>query len=122
MRRRTKTETNLTKREVRKLPRLLKHCSIGLGPFVLMMIAAFVQSTGAAASVLADVAHVSETAISQIGGTLSIIEEKFALCEPIFRGTDRGDAILILAFVFLGIIAFNCWLVRHLRCVYAPLR
>ena len=102
--------------------RLLKRFRIGLGALALMAIAMFVHDSGAAASVLAHVAHASEIASSQIGGTLSIIDAKFDLSEPVFRGTARGDAILILALVFSGIIAFNCWLVRHLHCVYAPLR
>jgi hypothetical protein len=97
---------------------LLKRFRIGLGALALIVMAALVHGSGAAASVLADV----EMASSQIGDTLSNIDAKFDLSEPIFRGTDRGDAMLILALVFSGIIAFNCWLVRHLHCVYAPLR
>jgi hypothetical protein len=51
---------------------------------------------------------------------LDSIDAEFALSAPVYRGTDRGGAILILAFVFSGIVAFNIWLFRHLRCVYAP--
>jgi len=56
---------------------------------------------------------------SEIADTLHMIETEFALSESVYRGTDRGDAILILALVFSGIVAFNLWLLRHLRCLYA---
>jgi hypothetical protein len=101
---------------------LLKHFRIAVSALALIVMAALVHGSGAAASVLADVAHAGEMASSQIGDTLSTIDEKFALSEPIYRDTDRGDAMLILALVLSCVVAFNLWLVRHLRCVYAPLR
>jgi hypothetical protein len=51
-----------------------------------------------------------------------MVGAKLALSEPVYRGTNRGDAILILALVFSGIAAFNLWFVRHLHCVYAASR
>ena len=52
--------------------------------------------------------------------TLNSIDAEFALSAPVCRGTDRGGAIVILALVIATIVGFNLWLLRHLRCVYAP--
>jgi hypothetical protein len=51
-----------------------------------------------------------------------MIDAQFALSEPVYRGTDRGAAILVLALVLSGIVAFNLWLCRHLRCICADSR
>jgi hypothetical protein len=102
--------------------RLLQHLRIGLGAFALMLIPASVHGAGVAGTIVAEVAHAAEMASTHVVGTLDIIDAEFALSEPVYRGTDRGDAIVILALVFLGMVAFNLWFFRHLRCVYAPSR
>ena len=112
----------MTERERTKLlTRLLKHVHIGLGVVALMLFAVSAHGSAGGGAVLAEVAHVADMASSEVVHTLDSIDEKFDLSEPVYRGTDRGDAMLILAVVFSSIIAFNFWLLRHLRCVYAPL-
>jgi hypothetical protein len=112
----------MTERERTKLlTRLLKHLHIGLGAIALVLLAMSVHGSAGGGAVLAEVAHVADMASSEVVHTLDSIDEKFDLSEPVYRGTDRGDAILILAVVFSSIIAFNLWLFRHLHCVYAPL-
>jgi hypothetical protein len=112
----------MTRRDGTKLlTRLFKHLRISLGAFALMLVAASVSGQGGVA-VLAEAAHADEKASSHVVGTLDIIDAEFALSEPVYRGTDRGDAILILALVFSGIVTFNLWFFQHLRCVYAPSR
>jgi hypothetical protein len=106
--------------ETKVLKPLLKHLRIGLGAFALVLLPVSVPGSGDGRTVLAEVAHAAEIASSQVVDTLDNIGAEFALSEPVYRGTDRGDAILILALVFSGIIAFNLWLFGHLRCVYAP--
>jgi hypothetical protein len=89
------------------LARLLKHCRIGLGACALILLAASVHGSGRAGTVLAEVAHAGEMARSEVVDTLHMIDAQFALSEPVYRGTDRGAAILILALVLSGIVAFN---------------
>jgi hypothetical protein len=113
----------MTRRDGTKLlTRLLKHCRTGLGACALVLMAASVHGSGSAGTVLAEVAYASEMVSAEVVDTLHMIDAEFALSEPIYRGTDPGDAILILALVVLGIVAFNLWLFRHLRFVYAPSR
>jgi hypothetical protein len=104
------------------LKSLFKRFSIGLGTMALMLIAASAQVSGGAGTVLAKVAHAGEIASSEVADTLHMIDVQFALSKPLYRETDRGDAILILALVFSGIVAFNIWFFRHLHGVYAPSR
>jgi hypothetical protein len=112
----------MTRRDGTKLlSRLLKRFRIDLGALALMLLAASVSGPGGVA-LLADAAHASEMATSEVVDALHMIDAEFALSEPVYRGTDRGDAILILVLVFSGIIAFNLWFFHHLRCVYAPSR
>jgi hypothetical protein len=108
----------MTRRDRTKLPnRLLKHVRIGLGAFALMLIPVAVDGSGGDGTVLAEVAHAAEMASSQVVDTLDSIDTEFALSAPVYRGTDRGDALLILSLVFSSIVAFNLWLFRHMRCV-----
>jgi hypothetical protein len=100
------------------LTRLLKHSRIGLGAFALMLLAASIHGSASAATVLAEVAHVS----AEVVDAMHMIDARFALSEPVYRGTARGGAILILALVFSGIVGFNVWFFRHLHRVYTPLR
>jgi hypothetical protein len=102
------------------LTRLLKHVRIGLGALALMLFTASVHMPGGAGTILSEVAHASEMAHSEVVDTLHQIDAEFALSEPVYRGTDRGVAILILALVFSGIVAFNLWFFRQVRLVYAP--
>jgi hypothetical protein len=121
MRRQKKTETDMRRREGTKiLTRLLNHVRIGLGALALMLVAASVQVPAVAETVLAEVAYAGEMASSEVADTLRMIDTEFALSEPLYRGTDRGVAILILALVFSGIVAFNLWFFRQVRLVYAP--
>jgi hypothetical protein len=92
--------------------RMLKHLQVGLGAFALMLLGASVSGLGSVA-ILAEVAQAREFV-----DTLHMIDAEFALSEPIYRGTVRGDALLILASAFAGIVAFNLWFFRHLRCVH----
>jgi hypothetical protein len=98
------------------LTRMLKHFLIGLGAFALMLLGASISGMGSGAG-LAEVAQASGMATSEVVNTLHIIDAEFALSEPVYRGTDRGDALLILASAFAGIVAFNLWFFRHLRCL-----
>jgi hypothetical protein len=112
----------MTRRDRTKHPnRLLKHVRIGLGAFALMLIPVSVHGSGGDGTVLAEVAHAAEMASSQVVDTLDSIDTEFALSEPVYRGTDRGVAILILVLVLAGIVAFNLWFFRHLHRVYSPL-
>jgi hypothetical protein len=115
-----KRETDMTRCDGTKLlTRMLKRFRIGLGAFALMLLGASISGLGSGA-VLAEVAQASGMASSEVVDTLHMIDAEFALSEPVYRGTDRGDALLILASVFAGIVAFNFWFFRHLRCVYTP--
>jgi hypothetical protein len=100
--------------------RLLKHVRIALGAIALLLIAASVYCSGGPGWILAQVAHAGEVASSEIVDTLHMLDVEFSLSEPVYRGTDRGVAMVILALVLAVILAFNIWFVRHLRCVYAP--
>jgi hypothetical protein len=102
------------------LTRSLKHVRIGLGALALMLIPVSVHASGGADTILSEVANAAEMASSDVVDTLDTIGEEFALSEPVYRGTDRGDAILILASVFSVIVAFNLWLLWHLHRAYAP--
>jgi hypothetical protein len=111
----------MTRREgTKRLTRLLRHIRIGLGAFALMALATSVLSCGS--TVLTEVAHASEMASSEVVDTLHMIDARFSLSEPVYRSTGRGAAILVLAVVFSGIVAFNLWFLRHLHCIYAPSR
>jgi hypothetical protein len=112
----------MRRREGTKLLNRLLHVRIALGAFALMALATSLLSSGGAGTVLAEVAHASEMAGSEVADTLRVIDAEFALSAPVYRGTDRGVALLILALVFSGIVAFNLWLFRQVRCVYAPFR
>ena len=108
------------RRQGRKLLTLrIKHYCIGLGAFALLLLAASL-CWGGAVGKLVGVAYASEMASSGVGDTLRMIGAKFGLSEPVYRGTKRGDALLILALACSGIVAFNLWFFRHLHCVYAP--
>jgi hypothetical protein len=100
--------TDMTRRDGKLLTRLHKHLRIGLGAFAMMLLAASLPGPGGVAE-LVEVAHASEMASSGVVGALHMIGAELALSEPVYRGTDRGDAILILVFVFSGIVAFNFW-------------
>jgi hypothetical protein len=102
--------TDLTQRDGAKL---LTRFRIGFIAFALMLLAASVSGPGGVA-VLAEVAYASEMASAEVVDTLHMIDAEFALSEPVYRGTDRGDAFLILALVFSGTVAFNLWFFRHL--------
>jgi hypothetical protein len=113
----------MTRREdTKRLTRLLKDFLIGLSVFALVLLAAAAEGSGGAWSVLAEVANAGEIASSEVIDTLDMIDAQLALSEPVYRDTDRGTAILILALVFSSIVAFNLWFFRHLRRVYAPSR
>jgi hypothetical protein len=99
------------------LTRMLKHFRLGLGAFALMLLGGSISGMGSGAG-LAEVAQASGMATSEVVNTLHMIDAEFALSEPVYRGTDRGDALLILASAFAGIVAFNLWFFRHLRCVH----
>jgi hypothetical protein len=103
------------------LTRSPNHFRISVGAFALMLLAASVSGPGGMEA-LAEIAHASETVNSEVVGKLRMIAAEFALSEPLYRGTNRGDAILILAFAFSGVVAFNFWFFQHLRCVYAASR
>ena len=123
MRRQQKRETDMTRcNGTRLLIRLLKHLRIGLGALGLMLLPASMHGSGDAGTILAEVAHAAEKASSDAVGTLDSLEAEFALSEPLYRGTDRGEAVLILSLVFSGLVAFSLWLFRHLHCVYATSR
>jgi hypothetical protein len=91
--------------------------AISVGAFALMLLAASVSGPGGMA-VMAEIAYATEIASSEVVGKLRMIAAEFALSEPVYRGTDRGEAILILASVVSGIVAFNLWLLWHLHRVY----
>jgi hypothetical protein len=113
----------LTRREGTKLlTRLLKHFCIGLSAFALMALATSVLSPGEAGTIFAEVAHAGQIASSEVVDRFHLIDAEFGLSEPVYRSTDRGDAILMLALVLSGIVTFNLWLFRHLHRVYAPSR
>jgi hypothetical protein len=113
----------MTRRDRTKFrTRLLKHLRIGLGVFALMLLPVSVHGLRGAGAVLTEVAHAADMASSDVVDTLDSIGAEFALSEPVYRGTDRGDAILILALVFSVIVAFNLWLLQHLHCVCATSR
>jgi hypothetical protein len=113
----------MTRREERqRLTRLLKDAFIGLSAAALLLLAASAGGPGGPRSFVAEVAHASEAASSEVVDTLHMIDVELALSEPVYRGTDRGTAILILALVFSSIVAFNLWFFRHLRRVYAGSR
>jgi hypothetical protein len=113
----------MTRREGRqRLTRLLKDSLIGLGAVALVLLAATAGGSGGPRSIIAEVAHASEVASSEVADTLHMIDVELALSEPVYRGTDRGTAMLILAMVFSSIVAFNLWFFRHLRRVYAVSR
>jgi hypothetical protein len=101
------------------MTRLLKRFSVGLGVVALMLLGASVSGPGGAA-VLAEVTHAGKMASAEVVDTLHMIDAEFALSAPVYRGTDRGDAILILALVFSGGVAFNLWLFRHLSRISSP--
>jgi hypothetical protein len=103
------------------LARLPKHLRISFGALALMLLPVAVHGSGAAGTVVAMIAHAGETASAEAVGAFNMIDAELALAEPVYRGTDRGDAILILAFAFSGLAAFNLLLFRHLHRVYAPL-
>jgi hypothetical protein len=110
----------MTRREeTRRLTRLLKDFLIGLGAFALVFLAASGDGSSGAWSILAEVANAGEMASSDVIDTFDMIDAQLALSEPVYRDTDRGTAILILALVFSSIVAFNLWFFRHLRRVYA---
>lgn len=104
-----------------KKNRTLKDFLIGLGAFALVVLAS-ADGSGGPWSMLVEVANAGELARSEVVGALDMIDEEFALSEPVYRGTDRGTAILILALVFSSMVAFNLWFFRHLRRIYAPVR
>jgi hypothetical protein len=104
------------------LTRALKHLHIGLALIALMLLPVSGPATGGTGTILAEVAHAAQTARAQVVDGLDVLDAEFALSAPVFRDTDRGHAILILASVFSGILAFNFWLIRHLHGVYAPSR
>jgi len=111
----------MTRREKKKRPTcLLKDFLIGLGVFALVLFAASADGPGGAWSLLAEVANAGEMTSSDVIDTLDMIDAQLALSEPLYRHTDRGTAILVLALVFSSIVAFNLWFFRHLRRVYAP--
>ena len=58
----------------------------------LMLIPVSVYGSGNAGTVLAEVAHAAEMASSDVVDTLDSIGAEFALSDPDYRGTDRGDA------------------------------
>jgi hypothetical protein len=101
---------------------LLKHSRIGLGAWALMLFAASVFASGDTGTVLAKVAYAGEMARFGVVDTFHTIDAEFALSEPVYRGTDRGMAMLIVALVLSGILAFNIWFFWHLHRVYAALR
>jgi hypothetical protein len=105
-----------------RLIRLLKDLFTGLSVVTLMLLAASAGAPGGSRSIMAEVAHASEVASSEVVDTLHMIDAELALSEPIYRGTDRGTAILILALVFSSIVVFNLWFFRHLHRVYADPR
>jgi hypothetical protein len=104
------------------LTRAPNHFRISVGAFALMLLLAASVSGPGGMAALAEIVHASEMVNSEVVGKLRMIAAEFALSEPLYRGTNRGDAILILAFAFSGIVAFNFWFFQHLRCVYAPSR
>jgi hypothetical protein len=108
------------RRQEPKQARLLKDFLIGLAVIALVLVAAFADGARGPWSMLAEVAHAAEIASSEVADTMEMIDAELALSEPVYRGTDRGTAILILALVFSSIVAFNLWFFRHLRRVYAP--
>jgi hypothetical protein len=111
----------VTRREGRKLlTRLLKHVRVGLGAFALMLVAAPAHGWESTGTALAEVAHAAQIVSSRIVGTWHSLDAEFGLSEPLYRGTDRGDAMIILALVCASIVAFNLWFLRHLHCAYAP--
>ena len=106
--------------ELTKLPaRSLKRFRIGISAFVLLVLAKSAYGWGSAGAVLAAIDHVRKMVSSEAGDAMDAIHAKFALSELVYRGTDRGNAILILALVFAGILAFNFWFAWHLLSVYA---
>jgi hypothetical protein len=110
----------MMRREGRKrLTRPLKDLLIGLAVFALVLSAAFADGSGRPGSMLAMVANAGEVMGSEVVDTLEMIDAELALSEPVYRGTDRGTAMMILALVLSSIIAFNLWFFRHLRRVYA---
>jgi hypothetical protein len=93
---------------------------IGLGAFALMLVAAPAHGWGSTGTALGEVAHAAQIVSSHIVGTLESIVAEFGLSEPVYRGTDRGEAIIILTLVCVSIVAFNLWFLRHLHCAYTP--
>jgi hypothetical protein len=104
------------------LLRLFKRFRIWVAACALMLIAAPVPVSGGAGTILAEVALAGEIVNAEVVDTLHMIDAEFALSEPVYRGTDRGHAILILTLVFSGIVALNFWFFRHLHRVYGALR
>jgi hypothetical protein len=94
--------TDLIQRDGTKLlTRLLKRFRMGLGTFALMLIAGSVSDPGGAAE-LAEVTLASEMASAEVVDKLHMIDEKFALSEPAYRGNDRGRRDRYSRFSILG--------------------
>jgi hypothetical protein len=116
-------ETEMTRREeTKRLNRTLRDLLIGLGVFALVLLAASADGSQGPWSMLAQVANAGEMARAEVVGTLDMIDEEFALSEPVYRGTGRGTAMLLLMLVFSSMVAFNLWFFRHLHHVYASAR
>ena len=113
----------MVRRELTKpLARFLKRYRIAIKAFVLMVLATCAYGWGGDGTALTAVDNVRETASSEVGDASHLIHAKFARSEQVYRGTDRGDAILILALVFSAIVAFNLWLAWHLHSICVPHR
>ena len=108
--------------DTKRVTRTLKDFFIGLSVFALVVLAASADGSGGPWSMLAQVANAGEMTRSEVVDTLGMIGQEFALSEPVYRHTERGTAMLILALVFSSIVAFNLWFFRHLRHMYAPSR
>jgi hypothetical protein len=107
--------------ETKRMNRTLRDLLIGLGVFALVFLAASADGSQGPSSMLAQVANAGEIARAEVVDTLGMIDEEFALSEPVYRGTERGTAMLLLTLVFSSMVAFNLWFFRHLRRVHASL-
>jgi hypothetical protein len=113
----------MTRREAKKgLTRTLRDFFISLGVFALVVVVTSADGSGSPWSVLAEPANIAQMMSSDVDGAWSRIDLVPDHSQSVYRGTNRGTAMLILALVFSSIVAFNLWFFRHLRRVYASSR
>jgi hypothetical protein len=99
--------------------RLARDFLIGLGLF--MLISSLNLATGAPPEPLAFVSAVRTSvlaALIDMGACWQSAESAIALLPNALVEHDR--TLVILGLVFSGMVAFNLWFARHVRCVYTP--